>query len=120
MVNGDEIEGILLAKRLGVSTKFSKEKGDAALAYIELVEDFAGKADTRKGSKHVPQKFPKGTVVTLWMKAGLKPLMDVPEQAEVCITCTGYKDVGKGQPMTLFEIQYNEPETLPAKAAVIA
>jgi hypothetical protein len=99
---GDQLEGILKSKRLGVKTKFK----ETPLVFIELLDDFVGKTDTTKKG-HKPQKFTKGTMVSLWVKAGLKAIMDVPEGSAVLIKNVGLKDMSDGkQPMNMFEIMY--------------
>lgn len=117
MYPGDQLEGILLSKRSEVKTKFKATN----LVFIKLEEPFQERVatDGKKAKKDEAAKnaktlkngtlHPKGTVVTMWVSTGLNAIMEIPERSEVLVKCVGTKDTGKGNPMTTYEIQYNEP-----------
>lgn len=91
----------ILQKRAEVQTKYKA----IPMVTLELLAPFTSKS-VKKGVKDT--EFKEGDVVAMFIKAGLVPLMDLPEGTECRITCTGTVDTGKGNPAYTYEVDLAE------------
>lgn len=96
-----EVEVKILQKRAEVKTKF----GVTPVLTMELLAPFTSPPE-KKGGK--PTSFKTGDAVAMFVKAGLVPVMDLPEGTECRITCTGTVDTGKGNPAYVYSVDLAE------------
>lgn len=100
---GDTIESIIRAKS---ATSLSK-LGISPIITLELLEPFTAEFKTPGKGPNKIENYKAGDRVSMFIKAGLVSLFDLPEGAACRITCTGTVDTGKGNPAFTYDIDYD-------------